>query len=533
MLRKVMLLAVVALLVAACGDGAPAPTATPANLKTLRVAYDSSAARLFGETVLAFNAAQIRVGEEILRVEATAISSGDFTDSLTQGDLPYDVIIPADQAWYELLNAWRIERAQTALNFTCTPIARTPVVMITWRAMAEVLGYPEREFTWNDITDLALSPSAWFGYDRPEWGNLSYGHAHPILSHSGLVALLGEAYAVAPLTPTNVGSESVSSYVRAVERSVARYGASSYDMASLMAGRGKNYLHVLIGFESDMARITQPADDQLIAIYPRETFEATFSACGTPNDPYVAAYVNYFQSNTQLVSDAGFRPLSDISNRVPGFDFLTYSVINTPQISVIRQLQDNWEVLKRPLNIALVIDVSGSMGQDGKMQGAIEGALAFVSRMGDQDRISLYTFDSTVRKLIAERRLGDNREEVLTAIRGLRPVGGTALYDATVQVRNEITTRSTHINAIIVLGDGQDTSSQRYSLPQAREAIRTARGTALLYTIGYGRDADGRALEDLASAGNGLYFFAQDAQTIERVYQEIATQVGGSRGAGR
>lgn len=537
MFHRLSLLAVVILVVAACGT--PTPTATPANIRLVRMAYASSAGAWLSGAISSFNAENVADAQgNIFRIEAKPLASGAIIEEMVGETPAYQIIAPAGRVWVDMMTARRRERSAAALpEITCTPVARTPIVMITWRSMAEVLGWPERQFTWNDITELALSPSAWQGYDHPEWGTLTYGHAHPVLSNAGLAALLGEAYAVAPLTPSDAASDTVKSYVRAVERSVARYGSDSTSLVANMAARGKNYVHVTIGYESDViaaSRVTS-SDDSLIAIFPTETFLAEYTICGIGDAaPAADAFARYLLSDVQQRNaiNAGFRPVSNTIQPSAPIDVnAKFTIIPAPPAEVIRALQDQWGELKRPLNITLVIDVSGSMGEAGKLEAAKIGARAFVERLADDDLLTLYTFTNDVRRTFDRVRVGDRRANILNEIGSLNPQQGTALYDAVAQSRAEMRADSSRINALVVLTDGRDTNSQ-LSKERMFQAIQDARGTVTIYAIGYGSDADETVMQEIATAGNGLYFRG-DPETINQVYLEIATQVGGSRGLGR
>jgi Ca-activated chloride channel family protein len=254
-------------------DGAPL-TRSPSLL------YASSAQVWFQQAITDFNNTQaLSADGKRIVVVGHPMASGAMIETLIKGDSPYEIVAPADKVWMDILADRRKQRGETALPVgACTSVARSPVVMITWRPMAEVLGWPDREFTWHDVADLALSPSAWQGYDHPEWGTLTFAHAHPILSQGGLASILGEAYAAAPLTANDVQSDVVKSYLRVVERSVARYGSDTGSLIKNMADKGQRYVHVAIGYESDVIA-NHRGDDGLVAIYPKETFVADYATC--------------------------------------------------------------------------------------------------------------------------------------------------------------------------------------------------------------------------------------------------------------
>ena len=530
------------LLLTACGSAQAGPTATPANTLAITVAYARSLQPWLEPAIQNFNASGAKIADgSVISVTGQAIDSGAMIENMVQGNSPYDLVIPADKVWLDLLANRRADRKQPALTIgTCTDVARSPVVMAVWRPMADALGWPERQFTWNDISQLALSPSAWQGYDHPEWGTLTFGHAHPVLSDGGLAAILGEAYAAAPLTTSDVQSDSAKSYVRVVERSVARYGSDSSSLIQTMAQKGQRYLNIAIGYEVDVISNHQ-GDDGLVAIYPTETFVADFTACPVSNTAADTAFIQFLTSDeTQKAAlAAGLRPVGNgISLGAPidaahGADVkAAFKELPMPDADVIQVVQDTWGQLKRPLNVTLVIDVSGSMKDNNKIEGARDGAQAFVKRLSDSDTLNLYSFSDSFNLLMSQAKLGDKRSQILDAISGLQADGGTALYDTIDTARKSIKTSSDRINAIVVLTDGQDTQSSTSTLDSLIQDINSAKGNVILYTIGYGGDADGKVLSQIADAGNGAYF-SGDPGNINQVYLEIATQVGGSRGLGR
>jgi Ca-activated chloride channel family protein len=542
MLRRVLALLLI-LVLTACGSNAPSggPTPLPADVKPINFAYASSAQYWMDGMISAFNNTSTRAADgKRLVVVGHPMGSGAIVEAMVKGDSPYELIAPADKIWVDVLADRRKQRGEAALTISnCATIARSPVVMITWKSMAEVLGWPDREFAWRDVGELALSPSAWQGYDHPEWGKLTFGHAHPILSHGGLAAILGEAYAAAPLTASEVQSEVAKSFVRVVERSVSRYGSDTSSLIKSMAEKGQRYLHIAIGYESDVIA-NHKGDDPLIAIYPKETFVAEYSACVIGANADAQKFVDYLLSDSSqnAAKAAGYRPAAANATLGAPFDAAhgvdpnaKFRAIQEPPVDVIRAVQDIWGQLKRPLNLTLVIDVSGSMGEGGKLEAARTGATAFINRLGDDDVVTIYSFSDGYTLLASQMRVGEKRQLLLDTIKGLRSGGSTALYRTVLEARTRFKVDSKSINAIVVLTDGKNTFDSP-SLESLLFSIGNAKGSVTIYTIGYGGDVDKGILTQIADTGNGS-FFSGDPATINQVYLEIASQFGGSRGLGR
>lgn len=181
-----------------------------------------------------------------------------------------------------------------------------------------------------------------------------------------------------------------------------------------------------------------------------------------------------------------------------------------------------------PLTVVLVIDSSGSM--DDAIGASQEAAAAFVRRLGASDRAAIVDFDTRVR--VAQPFTAD-AAALESAVRSTVADGSTALYDAVHVALQELdaitypdaTTPRRH--AIVVLSDGQDTSSRA----QLDTLLALAdRSNTAIYTVGLGaRDDGGRlatyqaefALRRMANQTGGRAFFPTDMEQLRGIYDEI------------
>lgn len=189
-----------------------------------------------------------------------------------------------------------------------------------------------------------------------------------------------------------------------------------------------------------------------------------------------------------------------------------------------------------PVTAALVVDRSGSMEDDGKIDGAREAAAAFVELMRPGDRAALVAFNDRVE--LAEP-FGEDSEALGAAIGGLRADGGTALYDAVVAgvelLRDEPGRR-----LLLVLSDGQDCSARFDGCPDEYGSERTlAEAIAFaqeagqpVAVVGLGDRAAGgqggideAVLRRIAAETGGRYFYAPRAEDLAGLYAELAGDV--------
>ena len=180
----------------------------------------------------------------------------------------------------------------------------------------------------------------------------------------------------------------------------------------------------------------------------------------------------------------------------------------------------------------MLLDTSGSMRGD-KISALKVAAEQFVAQMGEDDYLTLITFATRSQVQIDHQRVRDAREEAITRIRGLGANGNTSLYDTIANAAEVIqnTTSSLTTNALVVLTDGQDTSSTRHSFNQELIDAASANNTTV-FTIAYGEDADENVMKRLASQGRGNYYKGTEA-SIAAIYEEMSAAFGGSAGIGR
>uniref|UniRef100_A0A7S3GFG5 VWFA domain-containing protein n=1 Tax=Palpitomonas bilix TaxID=652834 RepID=A0A7S3GFG5_9EUKA len=176
-----------------------------------------------------------------------------------------------------------------------------------------------------------------------------------------------------------------------------------------------------------------------------------------------------------------------------------------------------WFVLASsgPKDIVILIDKSGSMGQYGRMDKAIEAAQAVISTSSANDYISVVQFSSTAgtpacfpSRLV--RATSDNKQALKDFVGDLRPSGGTDFQSAFTKAFDLIDstrgTRGTNCQTVIVFltdGDAEDPSS-----------IISARNTqdigATIFSFTLGSGASVAVPSRIAEENNGLYSHIDD-----------------------
>jgi tetratricopeptide (TPR) repeat protein len=119
-------------------------------------------------------------------------------------------------------------------------------------------------------------------------------------------------------------------------------------------------------------------------------------------------------------------------------------------------------------SVTFVIDYSGSMQAQNRIRAAVKGALEILhSQVNPQDAVSVIVFNSSYRELLPLTIKGDREDnKIVKTLKSLKyPNYATAFYDALGRALEELEKiESSEHRWIIALTDGQDNSSETYSL---------------------------------------------------------------------
>ena len=180
-----------------------------------------------------------------------------------------------------------------------------------------------------------------------------------------------------------------------------------------------------------------------------------------------------------------------------------------------------------PLRLAILVDTSNSIRDRFKF--IQEAATDFVNTVmrPEQDKAIIVSFDTTA-ELVAD--LTADTEQLTRAIRGLRPGGGTALYDAIFfSCRDKLMQdqpRDKFRRALILLSDGEDNQS-RWTREQALEMAQKA--DVVIYTIStnisHSEMEGDKVLKRLAEETGGVAFFPFKAQDLSQSFENIANEL--------
>ena len=183
------------------------------------------------------------------------------------------------------------------------------------------------------------------------------------------------------------------------------------------------------------------------------------------------------------------------------------------------------ERARRPVNLAIVVDRSGSMSGEKLFvaKSAVEQAIA---RLQPDDRFSVVAYDDVVDVVIESTTASaEARRGAIERLRSIDARGSTNLGEGWLRGCEQVATHLSEqgVNRCLLLTDGLANIgiTDPDQLALHAEELR-ARGVSTS-TFGVGNDFDERLLQRLADAGGGHFYYIADAPQIR---DAITSEVG-------
>ena len=539
---------------AGCKSPSPSSRETPAEAPRgaleLVFPYGSEKEKWIKDVTAAFNRSNARTqsGKTIF-VRAVPLGSGETIDNILSGRMQAHLASPASAAFIKLGNAESRAKTGKDLIASTDNLVLSPVVIAMWKPMAEAIGWGKKPLGWSDILSLAQNPKGWSAYGFPQWGKFKFGHTHPEFSNSGLISLFAEAYAAsgktAGLKLADLEKPQTKQLIAGVEQSVVHYGSSTGFFGRKMFTNGPEYLSAAVLYESMVVESYSQNDlaFPVVAIYPKEGTFWSDHPVGIVDRDWVTPehreaakiYIQYLLAKPQQEKalQYGFRPASlDVPLAAPldsahGIDPKEpKTTLEVPSVDVINAILQSWKIQKKHSNVVLVLDTSGSMREESKMQNAKEGAKQLLQLLDDGDTFSFLPFSSELHWAQQDALMKDQRPHLVEQVDSLFASGGTALYDAIDSAYQHLAATpnpDSKIQAVVVLTDGEDTES-KMKLNELMERIKyNGENRAIhVFTIAYGREARKDILQQIADATQAK-FYAGTPQNIVEVFRDIST----------
>ena len=173
---------------------------------------------------------------------------------------------------------------------------------------------------------------------------------------------------------------------------------------------------------------------------------------------------------------------------------------------------------RRPLNVALVIDRSGSMA-GAPLKYALQAASDFVDRLTADDRLSIVVYDDAVGTLL-DAQLVTDKAAIKQILQGVRAGGLTNLSGGWLRGCELVAKHKTdqHVNRVLLLTDGQANQGVTNPGVLISTASKKAEEGITTTTLGFGSHFEEDLLIGMARAASGNFYFIQSLDDAADVF---------------
>ena len=546
-----------AILATACDPSSSGTPTKPENAIEVEFAYSSEKKPWIEPLAAKFNAARHTLpgDKRPIYINAFVADSGTARSQIADGSLKPTVWSPSNSLWKSVLNFEADAELAGSGPGEADPLLLTPVVLAMWKPMAEALGWPNAAIGLSDVLALNKNEEGWGAKGHPEWGPFKYAHTNPEVSSTGLSTVAAEFYAGAGktsgLTQEDIDDPKVREFVKAIEQSIVHYSATTTIFKENVRKGGMSYISAVALEEVTVLELNQTGmPTPLVAIYPKE---GTF----WHDNPYIilkgqwvtdeqrrsAAVFRDFlleADNQKTALTLGFRTANTaVSYRTEPFTRANgvdpdqpRTTLQVPSPRVLVAAKNAWGVLRKEANIVLVLDVSPSMDDQDKFVNAIAGIKIFLEQTRDVDRVGFVVFDRDAHILVPIDTLSKTRSQILDYLDNPSKIprtDSTAIYNGVAAGLEELDRLNDkeHINALVVLTDGQDNSSSsqnRRDVPRRLRQDRDELYAVKLFPIAYGNaeGVDVEVMQDFADITQ-TRLISGDTTDIRKIYQEMSS----------
>lgn len=176
---------------------------------------------------------------------------------------------------------------------------------------------------------------------------------------------------------------------------------------------------------------------------------------------------------------------------------------------------------RKKMNLVLVIDRSGSMGSENKLENVKNAALQIINNMNPADRLGIVIYDDNVQTLLPSSPV-ENKEQIREVVSGLTPGGSTNLHGGLMQGFAEArrSFKKDYVNRIILLSDGLANAGVVDPNEIAGAARRIRDNSISVSAMGVGLDYNENLMANIADNSGGNYYYISADVNMAEIFRK-------------
>ncbi|MEU9187889.1 substrate-binding and VWA domain-containing protein [Streptomyces sp. NPDC048484] len=426
-----------------------------------------------------------------------------------------------DAIWLSSNDYLRLDPAAARQVVSQTPVMTSPLAIGVKAATVRQLGWKPQDVTWADIEEAVRG------------GGLTYGMTDPSRSHSGFSTLVSVASALSGAQSALTDADVRQATPRLTEffKGQQLTSGSSGWLAQAYDRRGDvdallNYESVLKSLKSKKdLTVIRPRDGVLTAGYPLSSLTSTSRE--VRDDVRRLTEALRTPATQRLITDSTLRrPVVPSVPPAAGLDTARRRELPFPgSRSVADGLLDAYEnKLRRPSRTVYVLDTSGSMGEDGRLDRLKKALTDLTGDFREREEVTLMPFGSAVKNVTTHLVRPGNPRSGLDAIRrdtaALTAEGDTAIYTSLQKAYEQLGTDDDTFTSIVLMTDGENTKGAGPAeFDGFYGGLSEGEREIPIFPILFG-DSDRGELEHIADLTGGRLFDAQQG-SLAGAFKEI------------
>lgn len=205
-------------------------------------------------------------------------------------------------------------------------------------------------------------------------------------------------------------------------------------------------------------------------------------------------------------------------------NFQAYTLATQPDWACI-QIRAPESEARQPVHLCCLIDTSGSMEMDAKLENVKRSLHFLLDFLGPEDKVSIITFSETARTILSQVAVtATEKENIRARISIMRPETNTNLSASIVECRASLTTDTANVKqGVILLTDGH----ANLGLTRPQDILELVQNTITRFSgtsiscVGYGGDHNAELLQSISTEGGGSYYMVNNLEDVAAVFGNI------------